>query len=340
MLIELSQNRAFLGNEKITSIYFGGGTPSLLTNREIDSFLELITKEFNLEKDIEITLEANPDDLTGQKIAELKKAGINRLSIGVQSFFDKDLKMLNRAHDAKMAVSCIENVLKEGFDNFTIDLIYGLPESTLQDWEDNLTLFLSFDIPHLSAYSLTYEDRTAFGNWVKKGNLTPLEESLTVAQFKYLMNQMNQAGYEQYEISNFAKSGKQSRHNSSYWLGEPYLGCGPSAHSFNGEIRRWNASNNSKYVKAIEEGEIAYEQESLTLKDHFNEYLLTSLRTSWGCDLKVMEQRFGRLKVSEFKNECVPFLDKSLLTFNGSAVILTEKGKLVADMITSDLFTV
>ena len=210
----------------------------------------------------------------------------------------------------------------------------------MRNWEMNLDTFLSYDIAHLSAYSLTYEDRTAFGNWVKKGKLNPLDESLTIEQFKYLMNQMNRAGYEQYEISNFAKSDKRSRHNSSYWLGEPYLGCGPSAHSFRGDIRRWNVSNNSKYVKAIEGGEAVFEQESLNANDHINEYILTSLRTSWGCDLKIMEERFGRLKVNQFKNNCIPFLDKSLLTLNGSAVILTEKGKFVADMITSDLFTV
>ena len=259
MLFELKQNNDFFDDEKITSIYFGGGTPSLLNEKEISSFLELISTEFNIE-DPEITLEANPDDLTNQKIAELNNAGINRLSIGVQSFFDQDLKMLNRAHDSSMARNCIENVLKEGFHNITIDLIYGLPGSTLRNWEMNLDTFLSYDLAHLSAYSLTYEDRTAFGNWVKKGKLNPLDESLTIEQFKYLMNQMNRAGYEQYEISNFAKSDKRSRHNSSYWLGEPYLGCGPSAHSFRGDIRRWNVSNNSKYVKAIEGGEAVFEQ--------------------------------------------------------------------------------
>lgn len=339
MLAEVKQNRDYFGDEKITSIYFGGGTPSLLSEREIVSFLELISGEFNV-SDPEITLEANPDDLNPQKISALKNAGINRLSIGIQSFFDTDLKMLNRAHDSKMAKACIENVLSEGFDNITIDLIYGLPESNLQGWKENLNTFFSYGIPHLSAYSLTYEDRTAFGNWVKKGRLVPLDEAKTIEQFRYLMHEMSGAGYEQYEISNFAKPGKQSRHNSSYWLGEPYLGCGPSAHSFKGDVRRWNVSNNSKYVKAIEAGEPTFEQEFLSMDDHFNEYLLTSLRTSWGCDLKHMVERFGKPKVDQFKNRCIPFLDQSLLSFSGSSVILTEKGKLVADMITSDLFTV
>ena len=336
---EIGLQSAFLQGEVVRTIYFGGGTPSVLSAEEINSLITAVQGEFDV-LEAEVTLEANPDDLDQAVLDSLKNAGINRLSIGIQSFHDKDLVKLNRSHDGKKALQAIELSRQAGFNNINIDLIYGLPDSGLSEWNENLDRFFDLDIPHLSAYSLTYEDKTAFGNWLKKGRIKALDEEVVIDQFSLLMERMKQKEYRHYEISNFSLPGMESRHNTSYWKGEKYLGIGPSAHSFDGSRRRWNLANNARYVEAIEGDKASFEEEVLTEKDRFNERLLTSLRTSWGLDLEALEKDFGKERAQRIANECMAMVSNDLLIKQAATLILSEKGKLVADKITSDLFEV
>ena len=284
-LEELVLRKDYIGSESLDTIYFGGGTPSLLTQTDLGLIFEKINQLFTVDEKAEITLEANPDDLSKQKLIELKNTPINRLSIGVQSFFEEDLQFMNRAHNANEAKTCIQNAQTIGFNNLTIDLIYGSPTMTNARWVQNIQTVLDFDIPHISCYCLTVEPNTALAHFVKKGKAEPVDEEKAAQQFEVLMATLKKAGYEHYEISNFAKPDWHARHNSNYWLGATYLGVGPAAHSFNSTSRQWNVAHNTQYIQAITNKQPAFEKEILSKEQQYNEYILTALRTKWGCNL-------------------------------------------------------
>lgn len=337
---ELSQRKDYLEDESVETIYFGGGTPSLLEEKEIVEFIDAVYKNFRVASDPEITLEANPDDLSLDKLVSLKRSGINRLSIGVQSFHEEDLRLLNRAHSADQALKSILNAQETGIDNITIDLIYGIPGQVDNQWEKNLEQVRSLGIPHLSAYSLTVEPRTQLEYLVRKRILPAVDEEQTARHFIMLMDWAEASGFEHYEISNFCLPGKYSRHNSSYWLGKKYLGIGPSAHSYNGFNRQWNMANNSLYVRKLNSGESYSEMEALSVEQQFNEYIMISLRTHWGCDLSKIRMKFGDEYVRYITKNTKPFIDKAQLRKENDLLILSRAGKLLADSIISDLFIV
>ncbi|NLO01579.1 MAG: radical SAM family heme chaperone HemW, partial [Bacteroidales bacterium] len=291
---EISQQNNYLPGEFIDTIYIGGGTPSLLKEPEITSIFSSLNKYFKILPQAEITFEANPDDLDPACLAMLKRSGINRLSIGIQSFQEKHLKMMNRRHTAQQAVDSVINAKNSGFNNISVDLIYGIPGLTTDQWKDNLQKTFELPADHLSAYHLTYHEGTIFYNLLKRGKLHELSENDSFDQFTTLINKAGLAGFEQYEISNFAKNGMYSKHNTAYWTGKPYLGLGPSAHSFNGSSRKWNMSDLEKYIKLINEDEITFEEEHLTLNDKYNEFILTNLRTKWGVSLLTISEKFGK----------------------------------------------
>ena len=335
---EINLQKNFLDDQQIETIYFGGGTPSLLTADEIQLLLDKIYHTFNVSKTAEITLEANPDDLSAQKVRELKQTPLNRFSIGIQSFFQEDLLWMNRAHNAVEAESSVKRVQDAGFENITVDLIYGYPLLSNEKWLSNIQQVIELNVPHVSAYSMTVEPKTALASFISKGKQKPMNEAQSAAQFLTLMESLQGAGFEHYEISNFAKPGRHSRHNSNYWNGVPYLGLGPSAHSYNGKIRQWNVANNSKYIRSIEKKEVPAEIEVLTQTNRINEYIMTALRTSNGIDLILVKQNFGndfRLKIIE---DLAQFGEKNWLTENDGFVRLTNAGKLYADHIASELF--
>ncbi len=335
--IELQKN--YLGEDAlIETIYFGGGTPSLLSAEELDKIFKTLYDNFSIAKNAEITLEANPDDLSKSKLQELKSSPVNRLSIGIQSFFEDDLKLMNRAHTAQHAENCIKESLQAGFENITVDLIYGTPELSNENWKKNLVKVFSFGIPHLSSYSLTVEQKTPLESHIKKGKVKPVDEEQSAEQFLILMDEAAKNGYEHYEISNFCKPGFRSRHNSNYWKGIKYLGLGPSAHSFDGNSRQWNISNNFRYIKAIAENKIPSEKETLTLEQKFNEYIMTGLRTSTGISLEKVRTEFGENYLSKLLVEAENYLDCSKIILKENHLILTNQGKLIADRISSDLF--
>ncbi|MFB6455741.1 radical SAM family heme chaperone HemW [Chitinophaga sp. Hz27] len=338
ILQEISLQQNYLGSDIIHTIYFGGGTPSLLSQSELQQILDRLRTHFTIAEDAEITLEANPDDLDPAKLQELKALGINRLSIGIQSFHEADLKWMNRAHNAQQAEDCIKNAQEAGFQNITIDLIYGGPGLSDEGWEYNVKKAIAFGIPHLSCYALTVEPGTALDHFIKKKKMEATDPEKAARHFEQLMRWTEAAGYEHYEISNFALPGWHSRHNSSYWKGLSYLGLGPSAHSFNGHSRQWNVANNSSYIKSIEKGEIPFELETLTAEMQFNEYIMTSLRTSAGCDIGWVEERFGADLAKELLNNCRQFIQKSWMEEHGTSLRLTKAGRLFADGIASDLF--
>lgn len=337
ILQELELQKDYLQGQPLSSIYFGGGTPSLLSLEDLTLIFKKIKELFQIEKQAEITLEANPDDLTLEKLKQLKSTPINRLSIGIQSFFEKDLQFMNRAHNAREAKECIENAQKIGFTNLTIDLIYGSPTTSNTQWEQNIATALNFDIPHISCYCLTVEPNTALAHFVKKGKAKPVDEEIAAQQFEILMTSLKSAGYEHYEISNFAKPNWHAQHNSNYWLGAHYLGIGPSAHSFNGNSRQWNMANNAKYIKALSAGKTAFEIEILTKEQQYNEYILTALRTKWGCDLNKIKN-WGDKLTQHFQKESHPYLTKNLIQQKNNIFTLTNAGKLLADRIAMDLF--
>ena len=292
LLQEIPLRSNYLLDEKIDTIYFGGGTPSLLTAEEINKLLEAISKHFNQSKYMEITLESNPDDLSLEKIKSYKDTPVNRLSIGIQSFLDEDLRFMNRAHSARQATSAVENVIKAGFYNISIDLIYGTPTMNNNQWRTNLKQAFEFNIPHISSYCLTVEANTALYSLIKKGKVQDVNQEDTVTQFNILMAETSAQGYEHYEISNFAKPGFESKHNSGYWSRKKYIGLGPSAHSYNGTSRQWNVANNIKYLKSLQNGEAFFEKEELKESDLFNEYVMTSLRTKHGINIEWATQEF------------------------------------------------
>jgi oxygen-independent coproporphyrinogen III oxidase len=292
LLKEISLQKNYLF-EHVATVYFGGGTPSILPSEDIDSILKKLKDTFQVDVDAEITLEANPDDITATKLAEWKAIGINRLSIGIQSFFEEDLRWMNRAHNAKQAVECIELAQQSGFDNLTIDLIYGTPSLTDEHWKYNVQKAIELNIPHLSCYALTVEPRTALEKMIEQKKIENVNTEKQARHFEMLMQWIQLAGYEHYEISNFAKPGFKSKHNSSYWQGKSYLGLGPSAHSFNGSSRQWNVANNALYIQSLNKGAVPFEIEVLTKEQQLNEYIMTSLRTMEGLSLKKVTDEFG-----------------------------------------------
>lgn len=340
LLEEIKLQRDYLGDEPIKTIYFGGGTPSLLTYDNLMEILDTIFATYIIGVNPEITLEANPDDLSLMKLKDLSKTPINRLSIGVQSFFDEDLRFMNRVHNANEAIKSIKYAQDVGLDNLTIDLIYGTPTLSYDNWKKNLETSFSLEIPHLSCYCLTIEPKTALADFIKKGNAPNVDEQKSASQFEIMLELMEKNGYEQYEISNFCKDERYSKHNSAYWLKENYLGLGPSAHSFNGNSRQWNIANNSLYIESISKGIIPHEKEILNQAQQFNEYILTSLRTKWGVNIYRVEKDFGGEIKTAFMNQVNEYVDKGLLVWDDKKeiVLLTKEGKLLADNITSELF--
>jgi oxygen-independent coproporphyrinogen-3 oxidase len=337
LLREMELQRSYLQGGTLDTIYFGGGTPSLLDERDLGLLFEQIYRLFPVVANPEVTLEANPDDLTREQVRVLRKSPVNRLSIGIQSFAEEDLRFMNRAHTAGEAQDCLKRVQDAGFENITIDLIYGSPTTSDEQWKQNLEIFFENQIPHLSPYCLTVEPKTALDHFVRKGSVLPVDEEKASRQFEYLMDAMAARGYEHYEISNFAQPGWHSRHNSSYWKGEPYLGIGPSAHSFNGESRQWNLANNAHYLRALAEGKVPFELEALTPANRYDEYVMTSLRTHWGCDLehiRSLPEDFS----AHFLTQIQPFLADGHVEREGSVFRLTRSGKLLADRIAMECF--
>lgn len=336
---EIGVQKNYLNSEPIRTIYFGGGTPSMCTQEEISLILKTIHSTFQVSESAEVTLEANPDDLSKEKLIELKEIGINRLSIGVQSFDDGVLHFLNRAHSSIHASECLTRAREAGFDNISLDLIYAIPDQDLSTWEKNVRQALSFSPEHVSCYSLTIEEKTVFGKLQSKGKFPILSEDVSAEQFELLMEIMERGGYDHYEISNFSKPGYHSRHNSSYWQQEKYLGIGPSAHSYNGLSRQANVANNASYVKFIQRGEVPFEREELTRANKINEYILTSLRTSWGCNLDKLNSDWQ----FDLRKEKVQYLsslvDQGYVSLLDGVLKLTLTGKLLADKIAADLFS-
>ncbi len=333
--IELRKNEL---NASIETIYFGGGTPSLLTKEELSSILETIHQSFDFKKDVEITLEVNPEDVTEKTTSYWKNLGVNRISIGLQSFKESDLKWMNRAHDLDQGFYAVELLKKQGFKNISVDLIYGLPGLTLKEWEQHLCQVIALDIQHISAYCLTVEKRTALNHFVKTGKLKTPSDDTQSEQFTLMLRILAQNGFLQYEISNFAKPEFESKHNSSYWQNKPYLGVGPSAHSFDGETRRWNVSNNTYYYKNVGKNDSWFEAEILTKHDQWNELFLTGLRTTWGVS-KITLTEFGILSDSEKKN-LDTLINSGDLFETETAFVLTEKGRLKADGIAASFFRI
>lgn len=341
MIKEFDLRSDFLKSDAIIdTIYFGGGTPSVLNADEIKKFMERIFKGFNISPNPEITLEANPDDLDLSYLKILNNAGINRLSIGVQSFFDQDLFKMNRSHDALAALACIKNAQDSGYSNISIDLIYGLPNLSIERWTKNIETALNLEIQHLSAYCLTIEPKTALYKMVKDKKLSVADEDLCIEHFRILCEKTMESGFEQYEVSNFCKPGYISHHNSGYWRQVPYLGIGPSAHSFNGTERFWNIANNQTYIKYINEWMPFSEKEFLSLNERYNDYILTSLRTSWGSDLEYIKINFGEKVLNEFEQNSLIYINSGHIERKKNILFLTFEGKLIADRIISDLFMV
>ncbi|MBW8685852.1 radical SAM family heme chaperone HemW [Chitinophaga rhizophila] len=338
ILREITLQRDYLSGAPVSSIYFGGGTPSMLPQTDIEILLQTLRDTFPVQPDAEITLEANPDDLSPEKLQALFAAGINRLSIGIQSFYEADLRWMNRAHNSQQALQCIINAKAAGFNNLTIDLIYGGPTLTDEAWASNVQQAIDLGVQHLSCYALTVEPGTALDQFIRKKKVAAVDTDKAARHFEQLMQWTAKAGYEHYEISNFALPGWHSRHNSSYWQGQPYLGLGPSAHSFNGHSRQWNIANNSLYIKSMQQDKVPFELEELTPVMMINEYIMTTLRTSQGCILPVVEERFGRQKRETLEQLSRQFISKGWMIRHNDTLILTPEGRLFADGIASDLF--
>lgn len=335
---ELDLQRDFLPNKNLTSIYFGGGTPSLLKTDDLKRLLDKARALYDVERGAEITLEANPDDLTPEKLKAMKHAGVNRLSMGIQSFFNEDLTAMNRSHDARQAEESIRTAQDVGFNNITIDLIFGLPNLSLRKWQANIEKALLFNVPHISAYSLTVEPKTALYKMVNTGRVALPPEETVLAQYHLLTALLGDNGFDHYELSNYGKPGFHSRHNTSYWAGDPYLGIGPSAHGFNGHKRQWNVANNTQYVQKVERGEKWFETETINQKDAFNEFVMTGLRTAKGISLDEIEARFER--VDDLLNDAQAKLECGKLQMVNNHLIIPEREWMLSDSIISDLFWV
>ena len=330
---EAVERKDYLGGEEVRTIYFGGGTPSLLKASEIADVLEVLYKNYKIIDNPEITLEANPDTVSKETLLEYKSLGINRISIGIQSFFDDDLQYLSRKHDSKHARQVLEWVQEIGFQEVTMDLIYGIPTLTDEKWRQNLELFFATGINHLSAYALTVEEKTTLGQRIKKGVAASVDEDAVVRQYNILVEMAENQGFEHYEISNFARPGHYSKHNCIYWKGKKYLGLGPSAHSFDGVSRQWNVSSVKDYCESY-----SFEKEELTLEDRHNEYIMTSLRTMWGVDLEYVKTNFGDKYAEKFKNQTKNYILSGKMYQKGGKFVLTDNGMLFADGIAAELF--
>lgn len=336
---EIEMQHAYLQGEVVSSLYFGGGTPSLLTVSDIDRMMHVVAKCFTTQL-VEVTLEANPDDLNKQKLSDLKFAGINRLSIGVQSFSDSDLQWMNRAHTFREAAECIDNAHAVGFENLSVDLIYGIPGLSEIQWEQNLNRLIQYGIPHISCYALTIEPKTALFHAIENNKIQVPDELQAATNFYTLLDRMEESGYEHYEISNFAKDKRYAVHNTSYWNGSNYLGIGPSAHSFNGSTRSWNVANNALYLHGIEQGTPYCETELLSNENMLNELMMTSLRTCWGVHLNKLKGRTDEKQFSEFMEAVEKHMSRGNLQIQNETLLLTRQGKFYADGIISDLFII
>jgi len=341
MKTEIMLRKDELQDKNLKSLYFGGGTPSILSADEIGSLIDEVLRYFSFDKDIEITLEANPDDLDKNFLKQLSKLPVNRLSIGTQSFFDEDLKLMNRAHNASEAEGSIKRAQDFGFENLSIDLIYGSPTSNLEIWKENLNKTIALEVPHISSYALTVEPKTALENWISKGKVISPKEEEQNREFYYLTDFLKDNGFEHYEVSNFAKPGFYSRHNSSYWKYKEYLGIGPSAHSYNGfDVRSWNVANNQQYIKKLSSKNLAKEEELLSQEDQFNEMIMIGLRTIWGVDLESLNSKFSDQILEQFRNEIKSKLEEGILMTENNHLKIPEKHWFMADGIASDLFIV
>lgn len=346
LIKELELRKNELINQTIETIYFGGGTPSLLTNNEIESILNSVYKNYKVVDDPEITLEANPDDLSNNRIIALSKTLINRLSIGVQSFYEDDLKSMNRAHNEDEAKACL-SLATHYFNNITVDLIYGIPNMSLEKWNTNLEIAFSFGVNHISSYALTVEPKTALDSFIETGKYLPIDEALALQHFNHLVERTQEEGFVHYEISNFGKPNYFSKHNTSYWQGKPYIGIGPSAHSFRKTKRSWNVSNNSKYIQSIQKNELPSTVELLSVKDQYNEYIMTGLRTIWGVSFHKIESDFGLEYLQYLKQSVKKYIKETLLILEedkaiaGSYILkTTQKGKFLVDGIAAELFMI
>ena len=337
---ELELRKDYLQNQQVETIYFGGGTPSLLNREELQSILDKVYELFPVIENPEITLEANPDDLTEEKLKELEALPINRLSIGIQSFRKEDLEMMNRAHNLEQALNCVPAARSHGFDNISIDLIYGIPGLTNAEWKANLEQAFALNPDHISSYCLTIEPGTAFAHFVKKGKLNPVDEETAASQFDIMVKAMKENGFDHYEVSNFGKPGFYSKHNTSYWLGKHYLGVGPSAHSFDAKSRSWNVANNSRYIKALEKNELPIETEELALQTQYNEYIMTSLRTIWGVSVEKIREEFKVDFEAKFETELKRFENEGWIEKEGDTWKVTEEGMLMADGIAAEFFII
>jgi oxygen-independent coproporphyrinogen-3 oxidase len=336
LLSEASLRKDYLENETVSTIYLGGGTPSVFSIKDLETILNHINKLFSVADNCEITVELNPDDVQPAYLEGLKNLNVNRISLGIQSWRDSDLKMLNRRHNSAQAVLALKETLSAGFENVTIDLIYGIPGMSLKEWESNLDFSFSFDIKHLSAYHLTFEPGTVFGKMLEKGAISEIDENDSASQFNILIEKAESEGFIQYEISNFGKPGYFSIHNSNYWKQISYLGLGPSAHSFNGYSRQWNIRDLKGYIKSINTGKSFFESEELDTRTRFNEYIMTSLRTMWGIDLEYVEGMFEKEGYDYVVNLAGKFKNYGLMKLEKNSLVLTNQGKLISDNIISE----
>jgi oxygen-independent coproporphyrinogen III oxidase len=337
LLTEAAIRKDYIGNELVTTIYIGGGTPSVLSVKDIRTILGELGKLYSVDGNCEITVEVNPDDINRDYLLDLKETNVNRISLGIQSWRDTDLKLLNRRHDAAQAGYALEEILKTGFQNVTIDLIYGIPGLTLKDWSSNLDISFSYDIQHLSAYHLTIESGTVFGKMKEKGLFSEIDEEDSTSQYSLLIEKATTAGFIHYEISNFGKPGYFSIHNSNYWKQVKYLGLGPSAHSFNGYSRQWNVRDLRKYIKSINSGTPFFEREELDKRTRFNEYLMTSLRTMWGIDLDYVERAFDKESYDYIVNLAGKYINYGLMKHDKKNLVLTNQGMMISDNVISEL---
>ena len=321
----------------VETIYFGGGTPSILQIADLKFLIDAVYKNYKVVENPEITVEANPDDLTENRIIELSNNKVNRLSIGIQSFFEDDLQLMNRAHNVEEAKKCLE-IATHYFDNISIDLIYGVPEMSNEKWLQNIETALSFGVPHISSYALTVEPKTALHSFIQKGIIPQPDDEVAQEHFQILVDKLSENGFIHYELSNFGKENYFSKNNSSYWLGKKYIGIGPSAHSYDGKNRGWNVSNNSLYIKSIQENKLPIEIETLTKTDRYNEYIMTGLRTIWGVSFERIEQEFGKTYLDYLNQQAAKFIEDHLLFVDDNILRTTKKGKFLSDGIASDLF--
>lgn len=334
---EIALRKDTFKNEVVETIYFGGGTPSILQTADLRFLIDAVFRHYNVIDTPEITVEANPDDLSEARIVELSQNKVNRLSIGIQSFFEDDLKLMNRAHNVAEAKQCLQIATKY-FDNISIDLIYGMPNMSNEKWLQNIETALSYNIPHISSYALTVEPKTALHTFIQKELISPLDDDAAQAHFHLLVETLENNGFIHYELSNFGKEGYFSKNNSSYWLGKKYIGIGPSAHSYDGEKRGWNVANNTLYLKSLAENKVPMETETLTKTDRYNEYIMTGLRTIWGVSLDRIATEFGKTYLDYLHQQATKYIEDHLLFIDDNTLRTTQKGKFLSDGIASDLF--